>query len=323
MGKSDDGQAETGATEARETRRHQVVTWVNARSEPYRRTQAGSLLTELIRRDKESAGGVTGSAIAFRLFLFFVPLLLFVIGVFGLISGFVSAHDVETTIGAGGGLSKQIRAAFAEPGAARWVATGLGLVGMLTAGRSLSKVLISSSAIAWRVPTPKKTPMRTIGTVAGLVCVMGLMSILVNRLREDYGLGVAGPSLLLALVVYLVAWIGLTNFLPHATPDPGARLPGSVLVALTIVAMQGVSELYLPDKISRASQLYGAIGTTVVTLGWFFFLGRSIALSTEINAVVFEHFGSITTRVFSLPGLRVLPRRSARLRAFFDLEEGQ
>ena len=62
--------------------------------------------------------------------------------------------------------------------------------------------------------------------------------------------------------------------------------------------MQGLSELYLPDKLSRASQLYGAIGTTVVTLGWFFFLGRSIALSTEINAVMFERLGSVSSRVF-------------------------
>src|SRR5271165_3703715 len=35
------------------------------------------------RRDRESAGAVMGSAIAFRLFLFFVPLLLLVVGIAG------------------------------------------------------------------------------------------------------------------------------------------------------------------------------------------------------------------------------------------------
>jgi uncharacterized BrkB/YihY/UPF0761 family membrane protein len=192
---------------------------------------------------------------------------------------------------------------------------------MLTAGRSLSKVLISSAAIAWKLPTPKRTSMRTLGTVAGLVCVMGLVSIIVNRLREDFGVGVAGPSLIPAFFVYLASWIGLSSFLPRGTNDPGALLPGSAVVAFSITAMQGLSELYLPDKLSRASQLYGAIGTTVVTLGWFFFLGRSIALSTEINAVMFERLGSVSSRVFSLPLFRALARRSARLRAFFDLEQ--
>jgi membrane protein len=298
-----------------------VKGWATTRFSRYRDTPAGGIVAEVMLRDKESAGGVAGSAIAFRLFLFFVPLLLFVVGIAGFVSGFVSAHDVEVAIGvSGGGLAAQIRAAFAEPGATRWVATALGLLGMLTAGRSLSKVLISSAAIAWKVPTPKRTSMRTLGTVAGLVCVMGLVSIIVNRLREDFGVGVAGPSLIPAFVVYLAAWLGLSIFLPRGTNDPGALLPGSVIVAFSITAMQGLSELYLPDKLSRASELYGAIGTTVVTLGWFFFLGRSIALSTEINAVMFERLGSVSSRVFSLPLFRALPRRSARVRAFFDLE---
>ena len=37
----------------------------------------------IYQRDREAAGTVVGSAIAFRLFLFFVPLLLFVVGVLG------------------------------------------------------------------------------------------------------------------------------------------------------------------------------------------------------------------------------------------------
>ena len=49
--------------------------------------------------------------------------------------------------------------------------------------------------------------------------------------------------------------------------------------------MQAVSQLYLPDKFSRASQLYGAIGITVVTLGWFFIAGRVIMLAMVLNAV--------------------------------------
>ncbi len=233
-----------------------VIRWVNDRSLKYRATPAGGFVADLMQRDKEAAGGVAGSAIAFRLFLFFVPLLLFVVGVAGLIAGYVSAHDVEKTVGASGGLARQIRAAMAEPGAARWVATGLGLLGMLTAGRSFSKVLISTAAIAWQVPTPKRTSLRTLGTVAGLVCVMGLLSIIVNRLREEYGLSVAGPSLIPAFFVYVVAWLGLSSFLPRGTSDPGALLPGSLLVAFSITAMQGLSELYLPDKISRAGELY-------------------------------------------------------------------
>lgn len=116
-----------------------------------------------------------------------------------------------------------------------------------------------------------------------------------------------------ALVIYGLAWLGVSMMLPHATQDPGALLRGSLLVALIITAMHAASELYLPDRLSRASQLYGAIGTTIVTLGWFFILGRGIVLAMELNAVIYERYGSISKVVFSLqffpgPGPQVRAR---------------
>lgn len=276
----------------------------------------------MLRRDKEAAGAVAGSAIAFRLFLFFVPLLLFLVGVAGLISGFIQADQVTRGAGISGNLAADIRLAFAQPGVTRWLATGIGLVGALTSGRSLSKVLASSSAIAWRIPPTQRASIRTVGMVAGLVCSIGLLSILVNRLREALGLGVASVSLVPVFIVYVAVWIGISLLLPRGTTDPGAVLPGAVVVALTITALQAVSEFYVPDQLSRANQLYGAIGTTVTTLGWFFFLGRAVSVAMELNAVLYERIGSVSTFVFSLPVLRILPRRMAWLRRFFDLEVG-
>jgi uncharacterized BrkB/YihY/UPF0761 family membrane protein len=84
--------------------------------------------------------------------------------------------------------------------------------------------------------------------------------------------------------------------------------------------MQAVAELYVPAHLSRASELYGGVGATVVTLGWFFILGRSIIIAMTLNAVLYERFGSMSTLVFSVPGVRMLPRHSARLRRLFDLD---
>ena len=93
----------------------------------------------------------------------------------------------------------------------------------------------------------------------------------------------------------------MSMLLPRATQDPGALLPGAVLVAATLVGMQAISQLYLPNQLGQASQLYGAIGTTVVTLGWFFFVGRAMVLGMSLDAVIYERFGSISQFVFSLP----------------------
>ena len=80
----------------------------------------------MVERDRQGAGSVVGSAIAFRLFLFFVPLLLFVVGVAGLLSGHVDPGTVAHDAGVSGGLDAQIRTAFNQE-------AGAGLAG---AGRS-------------------------------------------------------------------------------------------------------------------------------------------------------------------------------------------
>jgi uncharacterized BrkB/YihY/UPF0761 family membrane protein len=274
----------------------------------------------IFRRDRESAGTVVGSAIAFRLFLFFVPLVLFVVGVVGFMSAWLDADDIETQTGVAGTLADQINSALSQSGSSRWIATILGLFGMAWAGRSLSKVLISASCLAWRLPVRAKASMRVAGAIVGLIAGIGLVAVIINRIKVDRGLAAAGFSFLAVFVIYGLAWVALSMMLPRATNDPAALLPGGVVIGGTVAGMQAVSQLYIPDRIERASELYGAIGTTVVTLGWFFILGRAIVLAMALNAVIHERFGTISAFVFSLPVLRILPRKSQWIRRFFDLD---
>jgi uncharacterized BrkB/YihY/UPF0761 family membrane protein len=273
------------------------------------------------RRDREVAGTVVGSAIAFRLFLFFVPLLLLVVGLAGFLAAWVDPEDVNDQAGVTGGLADQIRTAFDQPGSTRWVAVLLGLFGVATTGRSLSKVMVASSSLAWRLPPTTKASVRVIGALVGLIAGIGLLAVLVNRVRAEFGVAVAGASFLAVFVGYVLGWLAISMLLPRATKDPGVLLPGAVLVAGTLTGMQVVSQMYLPDRFGRASQLYGAVGTTIVTLGWFFIAGRAMVAAMCLNAIVHERFGTISRLVFSLPVLRSLARRSAPVRRFFGLDE--
>jgi uncharacterized BrkB/YihY/UPF0761 family membrane protein len=197
----------------------------------------------------------------------------------------------------------------------------LGLWGVLVAGRSLSRVLYAASAAAWGLPAGSHARFRAVGGVAGLVCTIGVIAILIGRIKESFGIGPASVSFLPALLIYAIAWLGISMLLPRATEDPGALLPGCLLVALTITVMHAVSELYLPDRLDHASQLYGTFGTTVVILGWFFILGRAIIIAMELNAAIYDRYGSISQAAFSLPVLRSLARHSPRVRRFFDLTD--
>jgi uncharacterized BrkB/YihY/UPF0761 family membrane protein len=275
----------------------------------------------IFRRDRQAAGAVMSSALAFRLFLFFLPLLLLTIGVAGFASDIVDARSANRVAGISGGLAKQVGTAFHQSGLTRWVAVLLGLWGVLVAGRSLSRVLYAASAAAWGLPPGDRARLRAVGAVAGLVCTIGVIAILIGRIRESFGLGPASASFVPALLIYAIAWLGVSMFLPRATEDPGALLPGCALVALTLTVMHAVSELYLPDRIDHASQLYGAFGATVVTLGWFFILGRAIIIAMELNAAIYDRHGSISQVIFSWPVLRTLAGRSPRVRRFFDLKD--
>ena len=276
---------------------------------------------DLHRRDAQIAGAVISSAIAFRLFMFFVPLLLFSVG---LASQLAQLFDPEAALRAGrveGALREEIRAALAQPGHTRWIAMGLGLLGMATAGRTLSKTALAASSLAWRLPVSTKARTRVVGSLIGLIATIGLVALLINRVRSDLGLAVAGVSFLVAIGIYVVAWMFVLALLPRSTPDPGAVLPGAILVAAVTALLQLASQLYLPGRIADASDFYGTFGATVVTLGWFFALGRAIVLGLVLNAALYERLGSLSQFFFELPLLRALPRRHPSVRRYFGLGE--
>jgi uncharacterized BrkB/YihY/UPF0761 family membrane protein len=297
------------------------VAWGQELLEQHRGRGPVDVALRVYRRDREMAGTLVGSAVAFRLFLFFVPMLLFVVGFAGFFRELVEPDDLDNA-GITGTIATQIESALDQPGSTRWLAIGFGLFGMISAGRTLSKVTVAASCLAWRLPVRAKASVRFIGAMVGLMVGIALVTTMINYIRHHLGIGAAGVSFFVGLAVYGLAWLILSALVPRPSSDPGALLPGALIVGTTIVSMQAVSQLYLPGRFASASELYGAIGVTIVTLGWFFIVGRAMVLAFVVDAVVYERYGSISQLVFSLPLLRRLPQRSAWLRRTFDLEEG-
>lgn len=275
---------------------------------------------DVYERDRAAAGTVLGSAVAFRLFLFVLPFVLLLVGLAGFLGVAVEPGDVNESVGVSGTLADQIRTALSERGGARWLAVLAGLVGMASAGRSLTKVLSASSALAWGVPVRARIGARVIATVTGLIVALGFAAALVNRVRTAAGVAVASVSIAGAAVVYSVAWLLLSISLPRRTTDPGAAIPGAVVVGFALALLQAATQLVAERRLTQASELYGAIGTTVVTLGWFFVLGRVMVFSHALDAAVYDRFGSVSRVFFGLPLLRALPRRFPVVERFFDLE---
>jgi uncharacterized BrkB/YihY/UPF0761 family membrane protein len=271
-------------------------------------------------RDRDAAGTLLGSALALRLFLFFLPLLLFSVGLAGLAGTLFGYDSLASDAGITGTVGSQIDSAFQQRSGAAWLACLAGLVGMGTTGYSLSRALILSSALSWNLGGRQRTEVRVIGTVAGLIVGIALISTIINRIRAASGVAVASVSFVAVLGVYVLMWMLVFQMLPRGTTDPGSSLPGAIVTASTLTGMQAISVLYLPGAIERSSELYGAIGISIATLGWFYVFGRVIAYCFALNAVVFERVGSVSSAVFGLPVVRAIPRRYPKVAVYFDLD---
>lgn len=274
----------------------------------------------IYERDRVSAGSVLGSAIAFRLFLFFVPAVVFGVGVLGVLSGQVDAETVTDSASLTGVLAEQVRSALDQSASAAYLTLATGLVLMLTAGRTLAKALVASSSLVWLTGGKVTAKARVVAIIIGLITSLGLMALLMNRIRDQLGIAAAGLSFGVSAALFVMVFILLMSALPRRTPDPGALVPGAVFASLVVHGMQAFSQLYLPSRFADASELYGGIGVAVVTLGWLFILGRALAFSFAINAALFDRFGSLSQGLFALPVLRTLPRRSAFIRSYFGLD---
>jgi hypothetical protein len=282
------------------------------------------LAVTFYERDRDLFASVLGAAIALRLFLFLVPATAALIGLFLLVAGGDSVDDALKQMSVTGTFAAQVKQA-AEVSRTTGLAVFLGGLWLsIWAGRNLAKVLAACAGGAWRLSgRQSRATLRAAGAVTAQVLLLLVVSVGLNLLRSNFGIAANTASWLATMLVYAATWFTVSLALPRGTADPGALLPGAVLVGASLTALQWFMQFYLPGRISRASELVGGLGVAVATLGYAFLVGRIMAASFIVDALVWERFGSISGVVFSLPGLRRLPARFRGVARFFDLDEGQ
>jgi hypothetical protein len=313
--------ARTRTEEARvkaEARAKKAQEWAEATE--LRRATLGVGLA-VYRRDQESYASVLGSALALRLFLFTASLSVLVVALLNLVLGNWNVSEALATAGVTGSIADQIdRAAEASTGRD----IGLVLTGAFltsSAGWSLTKVLTASAARSWSLdPRAARASVRVTIRIVGILALVVVAATLLNRIRSSFGLAVATSSVAVNIALLGVGWFFVTLALPRATRDPGSLLPGAALFGVAMTAVQWFMHFYLPRAIANSSEVMGSIGVTVASLGYLFVIGRLMAFSVVLNAVIWEEVGSISRFVFTLPVVRRLPERFPKLNRFFDLD---
>jgi uncharacterized BrkB/YihY/UPF0761 family membrane protein len=233
------------------------------------------------------------SAVAFRLYLWLMPLALLTAGILAGLSG-TNAAATKTAVNAAGitgAASQEIISVLHDGDKSWWIAVVLGGFGVLWGANSLLHCLMLVHAHTWQVATPQLRLRDTVITALVFIASwFGLATIGAVTPRLDHVLPAGLVVAILAEVALTTGvWLAVSLRLPHSRESWYDLLPGCVLFGLSFVVLHTVSRTYIPPRLEQSSQLYGALGIAGVLLAWLLVIGQVIVGAALVNVLWAEY----------------------------------
>jgi uncharacterized BrkB/YihY/UPF0761 family membrane protein len=246
------------------------------------------LVREVVETERDLGGGLIAGGVAFRIFLWLVPLGLVVAA---LLSFWVE-HDEdgleEATREFGVGAAAAQAAAEALEAGDRNAGLVLvfGLVMLAWFSLGAVRALILAHALAWQLKPPRiRRPFRVIATFNGLFVGYTAVSLGLAWLREQLGtISILGTALTLAAstgVALTAMWL-----LPRRATTPRDLLPGALLVAVGAQLIQIAVLFYFAPRLGRSEETYGALGTAATLLIWLYVISRLLTGAAFLNSTL-------------------------------------
>lgn len=247
------------------------------------------------QRELAYGGGLLAGGLAYRLFLWLLP-----VGLLGaqLLGFWLDANDEsvedaakEFGIGAAAIASAERAVEASQSNRILLVLTGLVLLAWFSLG--FVRALQLAYSLAWGLPRQRlRKPLYAVVLFNGLVLALALAGAGLAWLREELGLlGILGVLLTVAFqtgVGVLVMWL-----LPRRAERWQELVPGAALVAVGAQAISVAVVFYFAPRIGRSTELYGTLGTAAVLLVWLYVLARLITSGAFLNATLWERrYGS-------------------------------
>jgi uncharacterized BrkB/YihY/UPF0761 family membrane protein len=246
-------------------------------------------LLDMADRDGEVGGGIIAGALAYRLFIWLLPLALVVVAGLGFASDAASQapEDTAGALGLEGLISGSIANAANSPN--RWYALLIGIPVLVWATRSVLRVLIGAHRMIWtddRTRAPKPKLVATLRLLGLLLC-FGLVSTAASAVRAwSEAPGVLAT--VVALVPYAGLWLLVTTRLPHRETPWTALLPGAVLFAVGLEVMHAVIVYVITPWALAKQGTYGALGVAAALLVGLFLISRLVVAAAVMNATLWE-----------------------------------
>jgi uncharacterized BrkB/YihY/UPF0761 family membrane protein len=248
---------------------------------------------EMVDRDGDIGGGIIAGALAYRLFIWLLPLALVAVAGLGIAADAAneSPQEAADSAGLGGLVSNSIQTAATSSG--RWYALIIGIPILVYVTRSVLRALIAAHRLVWgqaRAETPRPTIPATL-RVLGLLLLLPIASGLATALRaHSPGFGVMGT--VLALFPYAGIWLAVMAGLPHRDAPLKALIPGALLFGLGMELLQLLLAYFLVPYALAKQGTYGALGIAAALLFGLYLVSRLVVAAAVVNATLWERRSS-------------------------------
>jgi uncharacterized BrkB/YihY/UPF0761 family membrane protein len=232
--------------------------WAEAKREE---TAWAAWLWDVYDRDRACGGGLLAGALAYRLFIWLLPLVLVLVAGLGIVSSAASESPGE--IAGRGGLSGLVTASVADAArsGARWYALLIGVPVLLYATRTLAFL--------------------------ALLLVFPLVSSIATAARAS-SLAVGLVATVTVSLVYAGLWLLVSLLLPHGAASHTALIPGSVVFGVGTFALHVFSAYFVAPLAASRQDTYGSLGAAAALLLGLYFVGRLLVVCAAVNATLWE-----------------------------------
>jgi len=244
---------------------------------------------EMVERDGDVGGGIIAGAIAYRLFIWLLPLALVAVAGLGFAADAASKSPEEAgeSLGIEGLISSSIMNAAESP--KRWYALLIGIPALLWTTRSLLRVLISANRLVWRdvrAAAPKPTPIATLRLLL-LLLSFGAVTTLGSALRSWS----PWPGLIATLATvaaYAGLWLLISLQLPHRGVDWVELVPGALVCGLGAEVLNVVVAYVITPWALAKQGTYGALGIAAALLFGLYLISRVVVGAAIVDATLWE-----------------------------------
>ena len=248
---------------------------------------AVQLVSEAFEHDRARAGGLLAGGLAYRIFLWEIPLALFLLSALGLAAQL--AGDDPAELARQVGLTAALSAAIANGVAASehgrvWFLL-LGAFLTVWAGRGIFRGFRLVTELAWRARAAPYSSLR--GSL--LVTAFGLGFIVLQSLMPwlSESLGVPGfVHFILGLFLAEAAFTWGLSLLPRADAPWTAVIPGAIALGVGLRLMSLAASTHFASRLEHTSDLYGSLSIAIVLMLYLFLIARLFVAAQFLNATL-------------------------------------